>query len=77
LRRPTLDQSCSAIEEEDEDSKNINFELIRRNHLMPYRGIKTVVFKILRNPGSPWSKHSSLTFSQAIDIVTIEIYLLT
>jgi hypothetical protein len=44
---------------------------------MPYKGIKTVVFKIVRNPNTPWPKRSSLTFNQTLDILTIEIYLMT
>jgi len=43
---------------------------------MLYKGIKTVVFKIVGNPQNPWSKHISLTFNQALDILTTEIHLL-
>jgi len=40
---------------------------------MPYKEINTVVSKIVENPHTPWSKPSSLTLNQALDILTIEI----
>jgi len=44
---------------------------------MPYKGIKTVVFKIAGNPHTPLSISISLTFNQALDILLVEIHLKT